>query len=802
MIPNQAEPAQVSRAARRLAALLALSSSFTATVATAQSPAPEAAKEEEAIELPAFTVEVDEANPYRANQATSSSRVAMPIQDIPQSISVVTSELINDTMGQRMLDVAKYITPVVESTLPVGGDRYMIRGFQVSHEFVDGIEISGADGYSASLAPYNIERVEIIKGPNAILVPGGSPGGQMNPITKSPMLKNKASATVDVAQYYGTGASTDINRVLSEKNGLAARLVSAVWRSDGYIQGQYRHGWMVAPSVLLQLSPQTKIIVKGEIMQNRESTISGLPIDPAIGSLGYAKIARGLPRDFSFGNEADSRHRGTERITLEVHNKLGDHVTSRLQVVGNHVLREDFGGTSAAISGPTGSRNPNTGLFEPGITWALNQTGATAVATSTVTGIPDPSLWTYTRNTTRVYLDYLEAHIKNEYAARFENRFFKSTTIGGFGANSSKVHFKSWPSAGRPSVPASQLSGITFPDYNWTEPVVGNGTNRVGKHTDLHLFLFETASFWKDRVNLSAGISRYHGSLAGVQDATNSTAGFIGQPRYPEYSLSDTAHTLGVVIKPIKEVSLFYGYNTSGGTMPGSLGAGTYAPGLKVADGNQKEYGVKTTLLDGKLNASFAYFDIQQKNYPVPNSDYYTLVAQGAVIPADFPTTLYLDLNSKGWEVEGSYSLNKNLTIMGNFTKFRIRQPITNVRVRAVPDQSAGMFVDYRFDQGFLKNFGISVGADYKDDVVGENATGYTTTKPLANGTFVPVQPTFLVAGRTLVNVGIAYRAKVWTARVMVKNALDKDYIMAAGSRTSAVVGDPRNISASFTYNF
>ncbi|HYD82961.1 MAG TPA: hypothetical protein VEA63_02890, partial [Opitutus sp.] len=67
---------------------------------------------------------------------------------------------------------------------------------------------------------------------------------------------------------------------------------------------------------------------------------------------------------------------------------------------------------------------------------------------------------------------------------------------------------------------------------------------------------------------------------------------------------------------------------------------------------------------------------------------------------------------------------------------------------------------------------------------------------------FVPNQPTFLVAGRTLVNVGISYRADRWTARIQVNNALDKDYILAAGSRTAAVPGDPRNVRASFTYNF
>jgi iron complex outermembrane receptor protein len=67
---------------------------------------------------------------------------------------------------------------------------------------------------------------------------------------------------------------------------------------------------------------------------------------------------------------------------------------------------------------------------------------------------------------------------------------------------------------------------------------------------------------------------------------------------------------------------------------------------------------------------------------------------------------------------------------------------------------------------------------------------------------FVPQQPSFLVAGRTLINVGFSYRQPAWTVRVMIANALDKEYILAAGSRTSAIVGDPRAWKVSLTYNF
>ena len=767
--------------------------------AWSQTPAATATKTDEVVQLPEFTITETPDNPYLSKRALSTSRVAMDIQDIPQTVSVVTSDFLKDSMSLRMLDAAKYVTPIVESTLPYGGDRYMIRGFQVSHEFIDGAEISGQDGYSMSIAPFNIDRVEIIKGPNAILVPGGSPGGQMNPITKSPIMKDQGTVTLELAQYFGNSISVDLNRVVSKN--VATRVVAAFWDSEGYIKNLFRTGYMFAPSLSWQLSPSNRLVVKAEFVQNRETNLGGVPLDPSVGSDGYAIIAKGLPRDWSFGgdNRFDARHRATERITMELFSELGEHVSSRLQLMANHVTREDAGGTNAALLGTSGSRNPNTGKYEPGVIWTVDQSGPIALATSNKVALPDPSTYVFSRNYGAVDLWYSEAHLRNEYAMKFGNDFYKSTTVAGLASNFSKVQFKSYDAVARPSVANNNLGEITYPRLSYVEPALTNkGGNRTGKQTDLQFFVYENVSFLQDRLLLSAGVSRFFGQLTRI-DST----GLAPANTFPSYNLSDTAKTFGVVIKPIKHVSLFYGYNSSGGTMPGSLNPGTYPSTFRAAAGKQKEYGVKVSALNDTLTASFSHFDIEQQNYAVPNSDYYTLISLGRLAEAAaLPNPLYLNLISKGWEFEGTYALNKNLTIIGNYTSFKMRQPITNVRVRAVPDRSGAIYLDYRFTDGALTGFGANIGVDFKSDVVGENATGYTTTKPLPGGVFVPVQPSFLVAGRTLANVGVSYRLKDWTARLQVSNALDKDYILAAGSRGAVIIGDPRAVKLSLARKF
>src|SRR5690606_5784695 len=118
--------------------------------------------------------------------------------------------------------------------------------------------------------------------------------------------------------------------VLDTKNNLAFRLVGAYYRNDLYIKNHYRNGYLIAPSFSVDLSPVHKLTIKAEFVQNRETNLGGLPIDPAVSSNQVAKIARGLPRNWSFGNDEDSRHRSTERVSAELLSTLGDHVTSRL----------------------------------------------------------------------------------------------------------------------------------------------------------------------------------------------------------------------------------------------------------------------------------------------------------------------------------------------------------------------------------------------------------------------------------------------------------------------------------------
>lgn len=148
------------------------------------------------------------------------------------------------------------------------------------------------------------------------------------------------------------------------------------------------------------------------------------------------------------------------------------------------------------------------------------------------------------------------------------------------------------------------------------------------------------------------------------------------------------------------------------------------------------------------------------------------------------------------------YLYNKNFMIFGNYIKFKVCQLIIEVCFCVVFDEVGGFYGDYCFIEGVLKNFGFSVGVDYKSDVVGENIIGYMIMCLLFGGGFVVVQLSFKVVGCIFVNIGVIYCVIDWIVCLQVNNVMDKDYIFVVGSCGLFIVGELINVKVLIIYNF
>src|SRR6478609_5771559 len=233
------------------AAWLALSLLSVLPVAplAAQSPAAPATPPpaDEVVVLSPFTVSADNTDRYRAAEAISAVRVRTALIDTPSTISVITREMMDDLSPNRVFDVTKYIAGVQEGRGVQFQDRMIIRGFETQNgaRSVDNfLQSADADNVEEAV----IDRIEVTKGPNAILSPAGAPGGSLNIITKSPTFRAQNSIMAQVGMYDSQKAVLDMGGPLEAGGSLAYRLVASgqdsarYWSSDAKIRS-----WAVAP---------------------------------------------------------------------------------------------------------------------------------------------------------------------------------------------------------------------------------------------------------------------------------------------------------------------------------------------------------------------------------------------------------------------------------------------------------------------------------------------------------------------------------------------------------------------------
>src|SRR5581483_11589172 len=100
----------------------------------------------------------------------------------------------------------------------------------------------------------DIERIEIVKGPSAILSPSGSPGGSVNTITKTPRFEPRGEISFKVANIFGQEGSFDYTAPVNRS--VAYRVTGAVMDGYAYIPGKVQR-WDVNPSLLFKLGSAT-----------------------------------------------------------------------------------------------------------------------------------------------------------------------------------------------------------------------------------------------------------------------------------------------------------------------------------------------------------------------------------------------------------------------------------------------------------------------------------------------------------------------------------------------------------------
>ncbi|MFT3717608.1 TonB-dependent receptor [Pseudorhodoferax sp.] len=229
---------------------------------------------------------------YNPVESTSATKIDVPLRDVPQTVNVVTQELMRDRGVRSIEDAVKAVPGVSLSHGDGQRDQVLIRGFRaLGDQFVDGFRDDAM--YCRHLS--NVAQIEVIQGPASVLYGRGSPGGMINRITKKPGI-DRSEVALQLGRWSQRRGEFDIARNVSDT--VAIRLTGAVERADGFRDQQFLEREAIASSMLLRCGPDTRLLLQADYLHDKRVTDWGIPawqgrpIDVAPGTYYGAANAR------------------------------------------------------------------------------------------------------------------------------------------------------------------------------------------------------------------------------------------------------------------------------------------------------------------------------------------------------------------------------------------------------------------------------------------------------------------------------------------------------------------------------
>src|SRR3954454_24153504 len=144
---------------------------------------------------------------------TSSTRTATPLRDVPQSVTVISEALIKDQLMTSVADTMRYVPGVTMHQGENNRDQVIIRGNSSSADFfVNGVR----DDVQYYRDLYNLDRVEALKGPNALIFGRGGAGGVINRVTKEAGFTALREFTLEGGSFGTKRFSTDLDQPVTD----------------------------------------------------------------------------------------------------------------------------------------------------------------------------------------------------------------------------------------------------------------------------------------------------------------------------------------------------------------------------------------------------------------------------------------------------------------------------------------------------------------------------------------------------------------------------------------------------------
>jgi iron complex outermembrane receptor protein len=551
---------------------------------------------EEEIEIVVTGEQEPEAG-YRVPNATSATRTDTPIRDIPQSIQVVPQQVLEDQQVQRVEDALENVSGVQQTVSSLNvATSFLIRGFETTNIYRDGLR--DPTNFSSGSELANIDRIEVLKGPAAVLYGQGELGGLVNFVTKQPLAEPFYSVEGTVGNFNLYGGAIDLTGPLNDSRTLLYRLNVSGQRSDTFIDFSEIERYQFAPVLTWQIGKNTALTFEADYQDRRYPSVPGLP---AVGTVLPNPFGE-LPRDRFLG-DPDFNYRDIEALRVGYR---FEHRFSENWLVRNS-FKATFQSLDAKFAFPVGLQ-ANNRLFDQ--LYAANVE-------------PDDR---------RVYA------VDTNVVGKFRTGSIEHQVV--FGVNFDRSNVSR-------NIILARLDPIDI--FN---PVYGRTPGAIRQRIITDAYSESVGFYIQDQISLLDNLKLV---LGGRFDLVNQKQENLVSSTTSEQDDQAFSPRVGIVYQPIQPVSLYASYSRAfNPATPGTILVSGAA--AEPERGTQYEAGIKAEFLQGRLSSTLAFYELTRSNVLTPSpTDPFASVQTGE----QRSRGVELDVAGEilpGWRVIASYA--------------------------------------------------------------------------------------------------------------------------------------------------
>lgn len=534
---------------------------------------------------------------YHATRSASATRTDTAIHETPQSISVVSKDVVEDLGATRLQDALDYAGGVGRAN-NFGGQgltTFTVRGFTTGEFYRNGFPINR--GYPNMPDANTIERLEVLRGPATMLYGRGDPGGTFNVVSKQPLAERTVTLGSQLNDQGMKRGTLDASGPLDEEGRLAYRLNVVGEGGDTFRDHVETERYGVTPVITWQATDDTKVTFEGDFMRNNHPLDRGLTRFPN---------QRGTPsRDTFWGDkDAGKLHNDNNMAQLRFEHVLND----------NWTLGGGFQWLDGSLKGNAIEANGPGSLGADGRTLQRN--------------------FNYRK------LEWTDKDYQLNLTGHFSTGGFDHTLLTGI--EYEDYDYKS-------IIQRSSAAAGTYP-IDIFDPVYGQtrpALTRTPTHDKENLKTY--AAFVQDQVALTERLKVLAG--ARFERFEHDYQNYVGK----SWQAADNAVTprVGVIYDLTDTVAV---YADAARSFKPNTGASREGGGFAPEKGKSYEMGIKWEALDRQLSVDAAIYQIEKKNVlttdPVDNT---FSVAAGQVRSRGFDLNVAGNLTPE-WRVIGGYA--------------------------------------------------------------------------------------------------------------------------------------------------